>query len=347
MESPDGAFGLGRRRFSAPLLMGILASATFVVLDEHVGGCLMRSSVQLLLTTVVAGLVVASCGGGSSPPAVRNYQSASGKSVVTPQSLCAREGLGYDCSGKDTEPCGFASQTNVNEPADTGRATIGVGEQVTITTNGSSLNISGGGTDGTLNGSSYQATLTAGAVAGDVTVSTPGKDGVCLANSITFYVIAPSAAIYTNEDTSVYHNQGFADIGIYSLISLAPATVNFYNVTYEEAAPAYYSANGTWACVAGTPDPGAGNPIAATDIVGSQGTEAAVDHDYSYWCPGNQDQTSSETLNEQTQYSTGGSGWNPIDIVTSSATATTSGVLNITKSQTTGTTTVTSATSPY
>ncbi|MGB6986047.1 MAG: hypothetical protein WBD74_08775 [Candidatus Aquilonibacter sp.] len=222
-----------------------------------------------------------------------------------------------------------------------------MGEQVTITTNGTSLNISGGGTDGTLSGNGSQATLTAGAVAGDVTVTTPGRQKICETNSTTFSVIAPSAAIYTNYDNSVYHNQGFADIGIYSSIWLAPATVNFYNVTYEEQAPAIYSANGTWACVAGTPDPGAGNPISATNIVGSQGTEAAVDHDYSYWCAGNQDQTSSETLNEQTQYLTDGSGWNNINIVTSNAAATTSGVLSITKSQATGTTNVTSATTPY
>lgn len=309
----------------------------------------MKVSPKPLLLLLTVALSLASCGGGSSPgPIIRNYQNSTGKTVVTPQSLCVRQpGGGYKCSGEDDEPCGITSQTTATEPGDTTRTTIGVGEQVVITTNGSSLNISGGGTDGTLNGGSSPATLTAGAVAGTVTVTTPGRYQVCLTRSITFSVIAPSAAIYTNYDTSVYHNQGFADIGVYSWIWLAPATVNFYSVTYEEAAPAYYSANGTWACVSRTPDPGAGNPISATDIIGSQGTETAVDHAYSYWCSGNQDQTSSETLNEQTQYFTDGSGWNPINIVTTDATATTGGVLSITKSQSTGTTTVTSATSKY
>jgi len=92
---------------------------------------------------------------------VRDYRSASAGVRVTPYSLCWKNSRGWRCSGRSSGgagPCEITSQT-VNPPAPQSRTTIGVGEQVTITTtDGYGFTVSG---DGTLSlGTTNQTTLT-------------------------------------------------------------------------------------------------------------------------------------------------------------------------------------------
>ncbi|MGD0969737.1 MAG: hypothetical protein ABR949_15810 [Candidatus Aquilonibacter sp.] len=235
----------------------------------------------------------------------------------------------------------MSSQTFATEPTDTGRTTIGVGEVVTITTTGESLSASG---DGTLSGGSSPATLTAGATGGTVTVSTPGRYQVCLANSLTFSVIPPSAVLYSAADGNVFHTQNTANIGVLGNVYLQPDTVSFQYVQYEEVI-ANFTASGAWSCINGMPHTGASVPVQIGADVPGYGSELAggyQDEAYSGSCTGNQTQASSESVTYPGQYTLNGGTFYPIMTITQTATETAAGAMTITKPQETGTTTVSS-----
>ena len=303
----------------------------------------MRWSPQLLPAIAAAGLILASCGGSQSSPVLRNYQSSSGKPVITPDSLCIKQpGGGYQCSGRDQEPCSISSQTFATEPTNTNRTTIGVGEVVNITTTGESLSVSG---DGTLNQGSSPATLTAGATGGTVTVSTPGKYQICLANSLTFTVIPPSAVLYSAADGNVFHTQTIANIGVLGNVYLQPDTVSFQYVQYYEV-PTNFTASGAWSCISGTThNPASVSVQVGTDVPGYGSEVAGGYHDeaHSGSCTGNQTQASSESVTYPGEYSLDGSTFYPIMTITQTATETVAGAMTITKPQETGSTTVSSS----
>lgn len=278
---------------------------------------------------------------------LRGRRSAPAQLQVTPQSLCIWQNGHWVCSGgggSTPAPCDITSQTYATVPANTSRTTIGVGEQVKITTSGLGLSASG---DGTLNGSTSPATLTAGAEAGTVTVSTGARGKICTANSLTFDVVSPSATLYYRTG-GIAHSYSFADIGIKSNIYLSPDTVSFQNLSWEEV-QAYYSANGTWACLQGLGHNPGGQTTVGTDVIGYGSQVNATDTAYSGNCSGvSQFQNSTETVNIPTQYMlTSGSSWYQIGTVAQTATDTTAGALSMTKDHSNGSTTVNSASSNY
>jgi hypothetical protein len=265
-------------------------------------------------------------------------------------SLCYKNpnGPGWICSGRGSGgPCDISSQTVATVPTDTSRTTIGVGEQVKITTTGFSLSASG---DGTLNTSSSPATLTAGAEAGTVTVSTAGRGTTCSANSITFDVIAPSGSEYYRTG-GIAHDYSFADIGIESNIFLAPDTVSFQFLTWEEVQSyASTNLNGSWGCLEGKPhNPGPAVAV-GTDVIGQGSKVNTTDRAYTGSCSGvSQFLNSTLSWEIPTQYElTSGSSWYQINTVAQTASDTTAGALTMTKDDhSTGNTTVNSATSYY
>jgi hypothetical protein len=311
-----------------------------------------RFSGHLLVALGMIAVVTACAGQGGSPPVVRNYQQISPVAKVSakPESVCVIDPGKPPCTcgnsvdallgGRAPVPdcsvipspaaCSISSLTVATEPSNTNRTTIGVGEQVTITTNGTNLSASG---DGALSAGASPATLTAGQAAGNITVYASGSS--CEMNDISFSVIAPSAAVYTNYDGSAYHTQGLANIGVESYIYLAPGSVSFQFLDYEEV-QAVYNGTGSWSCMSGAADPAGGVPIQVQSTVTGTGTLAGYDKNYSGSCPGNQIQASTETLVIPTQYMlASGGGWYGINTVTSSATETTAGALTISKSQAT------------
>ena len=302
----------------------------------------MRSLPQLLLTSVAAGLILTSCSGSPSSPIVRNYQSGNGKPIVTPQSLCARQGLGYNCGGGgDAQPCDLETQASDTTPPNPARTTIGVGETINIkSSNAKLVRVTGGG--GTLSTGVPPAVFTAGDQAGSATVQAESDPDICTPNTVTFTIIAPTISYYNAAgDNNVYHVAGLATIGRLADTYLGPATVSFSDVSGMEL-PSTFSATGSWYCR------NTHTPMPASAPIGydaSRGWHLGTDQDYILSCysdTNGPDQflNSNASFAIPTEYILADGGTYPMNTVTFQATGSPSGQLTISKDQMNGVTSV-------
>ncbi len=308
-----------------------------------------------LLSTLVA------CGGRqSSVPVMHDYTSRdSGRFRVTPQSLCYKDGNYYKCGGGSGGSGGNPSCTLMltdvdTEPQPQNRTTIGVGEQVQISSNGSNMIIATPtGTTDHLSSSRTPATITAG----DLTdVNTPGTIDVavyglgtkgCQETDLTVTVIAPSQAYYFG-DGLLRHTQGLADIGFNSNVYLYPDSVSFAAVSEQEGSAMTTATNpGDWWCQSGPLTPAPGQPMTTTVVPGRGTLLSRTDNAYSGSCPGNQFQNSVETAPIPTQYSLVGN-WRTFGpTITQQATGNTAGALTLSKDHNSATSAVNNPTSSY
>lgn len=294
--------------------------------------------------SLIALVVVSSCAAQS--PNTGDYRTASNPRRITPQSYCYRDGSGHwICSGGgNPTPCDITSQTTATVPANRARTTIGVGEQVVITSNGGGLSASG--TGGTLSGSASGSTLTAAATGGTVTIRAAQRGKVCTANTMQFTVIAPSTAIY-NWNGNVAHDQGKADIGKWGKVYFVPDSVNFSALSFQELAGTE-TATGSWYCnPAHTP----GGAVAIASYEAGRGwfigqDEVSVGSCFPTPYDANQYLQSYENQTIPTQYLLNGT-WKDANTVTMAATNDTSGNLTLSKDQMSGSTTVNSASSGF
>jgi hypothetical protein len=126
----------------------------------------------------------------------------------------------------------LTSQTVATTPTNRSRLTIGVAEEVVLTSNPSTpvtWTVAGGGTVSPASGTS--TTFTAGETATTSTITaTFAGGGTC---EITFTVIAPNGVMMTA--ASFLHLQGTASAGfIANPIKILPATVSFYRIEVQE-----------------------------------------------------------------------------------------------------------------
>ena len=294
----------------------------------------MKDYAQRLFALLAGAVLVSSCGARSQSPVVRDYQRPTGPGRITPQSLCVWQNGHWNCGGSSTQnPCDITSTTYATSPANRSRTTLGVAEQVTLTTtlgfywsissdNGSALSASTGSS----------VTLTAGSAAGSATITLRPLRSLCTESQMPFQIIAPSYTSYYA--ASKRHLQGYTDVGALSNVYIGPDTVSFENIWFDEA-DAYYSATGVWyPCFNGhdhEPGPIAIKVGSEVPGYGSELSGGAQDTEDTGACTGNQLVNSSESVNIPTQWSAYGSGWNLINVVTQSATGTTAGAASITK----------------
>lgn len=299
----------------------------------------------LLSVTLIAGC------GHSSGPTVRNYQTNHNRPRIAPDSLCYQGPDGnWICGGgggSTGEPaCTITTQTVATTPINRSRTTIGVGEEVTITSNGLGITVSSDNSS-TLDTHTSPATLTAGAQAGSATVNVGARNNICSANSVQFTIIAPTTT-YHNWDNNVAHDQGYADIGKWSGVFFAPDSVSFMNVWMQELSGSV-SVNGTWYCdTTHNPTP----PIKAATYVAGSGWQigrdtASFGYCYDTQYSSGQYMNSTATVVIPTQYSLDDTSWTTVNTVTQYATDDTSGNMTISKDSMSGSTSVNSTNSGY
>lgn len=289
-------------------------------------------------------LAVTACGGHSySSPMLHDYQQPDPRLRITPQSfgcLPAKGPTSYTgCggSGGGSTVCTISFQEAAYPPVDQQRQTIGVGEQVALSSPGDNWQIT---TDDNSNLTGQSASspsgssnnLIAGMTAGSATVTVTDDTGSCTSSSLTFTIISPYWLSYAG-DTKL-HKQGNADIGVLSNLYVGPDSVSFAGI-YVREQQATFSANGPWACFDGqghlaayTAAPVGGDvPGSGSVVLGYQDRA-----DSGYGCGGLQNANASETVNIPTQYSIFASDpWYGISTVTQTATVNTSGALTMDK----------------
>jgi hypothetical protein len=226
------------------------------------------------------------------------------------------------------------------------RTTIGVGEEVTITTtDGYGFSSAG---DGSLSvGTANQTTLTAGQVAGTVTVTVNAHGRICTANSLTFSVVAPSGKYYVHTG-GVYHTANRPDVGIKTNVYLQPDDVSFQFIQEQEGYDSTYNtpANSVWRCFTAH-NPAPGWIQVGADVVGYGsyvGTDTAYSGDCEYPPPF---PASQEIDNIPSYYQAGGIKEGPFANVLQEASLDGAGNLNEQKGNASGGTTVTSGSSGY
>ncbi|MDB5071222.1 MAG: hypothetical protein JWM87_2333 [Candidatus Eremiobacteraeota bacterium] len=307
----------------------------------------MKTARFRALVFVIASAMLAACAGGGGtrsavPSSGQDYRQG-GKVRITPQSVCSTGPSINPCGS--IGPCGIYSWTVHETPyATDDRVTIGVGEEVTMTTDyGSFWSLVGGGSLSSRTGSSV--TFKAGSRAGTATVIAHGFKPACDSQSIIFTVIAPTVGNYNVLRT--LHSQGYADIGFEANIYETPNYVNFYN-TWVQEAQATYTATGPYACKNGIVHEANGPvPVQATGQVDGIGsTILNTDTSYSGYCAGvNQNQDGSMNISIPTQYMVNGdNNWYPVNNIASNTTATAAGNLSHSKDHVSWSTTVGSPT---
>lgn len=144
-------------------------------------------------------------------------------------------------------PCAILSHTTVATlPTNRTRTTIGVAEDVNISSNGDGWTTTGAGLVNANVGSAV--TLSGGADAGTVTVTANGGDtDACSGTaSVTFTVIAPSGTTYVRSGPTA-HIAGRPYIAMNMDLYLVPPTVSFQNLYFLEL-DANVTASGVWNC---------------------------------------------------------------------------------------------------
>lgn len=240
--------------------------------------------------------------------------------------------------------CSIAAATLAVSPPPRNRTTLGVGEQVALTSaDGSVWAVNGDGTLDTASGGNV--IFTAGERAGTATVSASAQG--CTVASVTYTIVAPSGLFYVAVN-GVKHTKGFADIGMQANVYLQPDSVSFKGLAYREL-EVQATATGPYACLNGTghnPNP---NALIGTqeDVVG-YGTPIATDTIESGSCDGlNQFGSGSITINIPETYMVGPSGaQHQFGVVQHAATAS-AGSLAIRKGAASRTATVNGPTSTY
>jgi hypothetical protein len=175
------------------------------------------------------------------------------------------------------------SQTVATVPANRARSTIGVGEEVNVSLNGTTASsvtwsVSGGGTLSSMSGAS--TTFTAPYSAGASTVSATVNGTTCSTN---FTVLAPSGVQFIQLGTK--HTQGILDAGFHAQCVISPTSVSCYNIEIREL-NATATATGCFSCKNGAIHPswtqqGAGWLTPAQNNY----LPAIVDYSYQAACP--------------------------------------------------------------
>lgn len=239
--------------------------------------------------------------------------------------------------------CSIEATTLAATPLPRNRSTLGVGEQVSLSSvDGSTWTVNG---DGTLSAATGGAiTFTAGDIAGTATVGVSAQG--CLTKTATYTIIAPSGLLFVPVN-GIKHTKDFADIGMQANVYLQPDSVSFKGIAYLEA-DALATATGVYACLNNqghNPNP---NPLIGQndDIVGL-GTPISTDTIESGSCSGDQLVDGSVSVNIPQIYMVGlGGVRHTISVVQHIASAS-GGALNIRKGAASRSTNVSSPTSGY
>ena len=240
--------------------------------------------------------------------------------------------------------CDKTVTTVAPTPTNRTRTTLGVGEQVDLSSNGT-WTVTGNGSLNTTSPAT-DVQFTAGDFPGDATVTASGPN--CLAVSIKFSIIKPSGLLYVAFG-GVRHTIGLSDIGMQTTFYLLPATVSFANLTFLESNDTTMAATGPWACGNNSHGHGANpNPVPVRDNVPGIGSPAGTDEAYIGSCDGaDQFAAGSASFNIQDTYYGPGGGSNQFTTIAQVATADGMGNLSIAKVQASRATTVNSQTSGY
>jgi hypothetical protein len=140
-------------------------------------------------------------------------------------------------------PCSMSAATLAPTPLPRDRTTLGVGEQVALSSaDGSTWSANGAGTlDRTTGGN---VTLTANDEPGTATVTVSAQG--CVATTRTYSVIAPTGLLLVRFN-GVKHTKGLADTGMQARVYLQPDTVSFTGLYYLEQ-DAFAAASGIYVC---------------------------------------------------------------------------------------------------
>ena len=191
--------------------------------------------------------------------------------------------------GGSTQPpappaCDIAEATVATTPLPRNRSTLGVGEQVQLSSSdGSTWSVSGAGTLDTNSGGTVLFTADENSGTATVTASASG----CVATTVTFNVIQPSGLLYVAIN-GIFHTQGLADIGMQANVYFQPDSVSFQRLAWLEQ-DAQATASGIYSCWAeqshhpntqpqlaqANTIPGSGTPVASDTVV--DGDCAGVD----------------------------------------------------------------------
>jgi hypothetical protein len=150
-------------------------------------------------------------------------------------------------AGEWGKGCKITSQTVAQQPANTDRKILGVGEEVNLTLEGgddsTAWQLEG---PGTLSPQGQNAVLyMADDTTGAATITATAD--VCKEQSEKFKVIAPSKVMMQNPSGDYIHTEGYPDIGFQANVYIGPDTVSFYNVAFEEV-NAPFKPTGVYAC---------------------------------------------------------------------------------------------------
>ena len=282
------------------------------------------------LAFVVANAALAACSGqsrSSVPPPGQDYRQG-GRLRITPQSVC-HPGQINPCG--DAGDCGIYWSTLFQTPfAFSGRETLGVGEEVNMTSDiGFVWTTFGGGSVNSRTGNGV--VFKAGSRPGTETVTVSGILHTCIPSTAVFEVVAPTVALYNVPQG--LHSKGYSDIGFYTNIYETPNYVNFYNTSVREDQAAY-AASGIYACKNGIlHEPGPVAAPAGTVVDGIGTMNQRLDKSYSGACD-NVDQHGNGSMSATivTEYQVNGdSAWYPVNSVTSVFTAAAPGNLTHSK----------------
>lgn len=163
----------------------------------------------------------------------------------------------------------ITNETVATDPGPRTRTTIGVGEEVTLTSAAGTTKWKT--TAGTLSAASgVSVTVTAPDTPQDVTV-TAGKA------QITFSVIAPTDVLMERyPDTGISHTKDRPDVGMLTTAFLRPDTVNFYNVKHREVDVKAF-ANGVYKPFDGLGHDASPKTIRMQDVVvAGKGTQSRI-----------------------------------------------------------------------
>ena len=237
--------------------------------------------------------------------------------------------------------CDKTVATVATTPTDRTRTTLGVGELVRLSSNGS-WTVQG---DGSLDGSGTDVQFTAGDTPGTATVTASGPD--CLAVSITYTIIGPTLSYVAFG--GVKHTKNLSDIGLQMNVYLLPATVSFANLTFLESNDTTTVSSGPWACGNGSHGHNA-NTVAVQvgDTIPGLGSPVGADEAYIGSCEGaNQLAAGSATIPIPDIYYGPGGGNSTFMTTNQVATADGKGNLSMAKGGASRATTVASNTSSY